>query len=88
MKSTGDTTVSNMLEVMELGATFNLTYVSLDVSRNIGGKRVSLKRCKRTGSSHSTKKRGTLTIQEQGRNTHPVTVHLSLIEEFNSLNVL
>jgi len=88
MAENGSITIPDVLDMMNKGASFDITYVSLDINRNTGGKRISLSHCIRKGSSHSTKENGTITLEELGRKSHPVTIHLSLIEKFNGKSVL
>lgn len=77
-----------MLEIVNSGATVDLTVVTLNFRKNTGGKRIKLKQCVRAGSNHSTKKNGTITFKEARRYDHPITVHITAIEEINGLTVL
>lgn len=77
-----------MLEIINSGATVDITAVTLNFKENTGGKRIKLRQCVRAGSNHSTKKNGTITFKEIERYDHPITVHITAIEEINGLTVL
>ena len=81
-------TIRDMIELMNSGATFDIQVVTLDQKRNTGGKRIILKNCIKTGSSHATQDHGTVTVYEQHRRNYNVTAHTSLIEKINGRDVL
>ena len=76
------------MQLLHSGATMDLTIVTLDFKRKTGGKRIKLKKAQRTGSNHSTKENGTITLREYDRFDYPITVHVALIEEANGRPVL
>lgn len=77
-----------MMDMLHSGATANLTAVTFDRSRNTGGKRIHIKQAQLTGSNHSTKENGTMTVREHERFDYPITVHVALVEKFNGRPVL
>lgn len=81
-------TISDALGIMNSGATFDLKAVTLDMSRNTGGKRIHLKHCTKVGGSSDQKKNGTVTVKEMNRRDYPVTLHMVLIEEINGRQLL
>lgn len=77
-----------MMQLLHRGAVATMKVVTLDFERNTGGKRITLQQAQITGSNHSTKKNGTVTLREHHRYQEPITVHVALIEEFNGRPVL
>ncbi len=77
-----------MMQSLHRGATADLQIITLDFERNTGGKRIELKQAQITGSNHSTKKNGTVTLREHHRYQEAITVHVALIEKYNGRSVL
>lgn len=81
-------TITEVIDLLRAGAVADLVVVTLDFSRQTGGRRITLKQASLTGSNHSTREHGTITVREHHRFNQAVTVHTALIEKCNGMPVL
>jgi hypothetical protein len=78
---------SDAMAIVKAGAPFNIQFVTADVKRASGGKRVKLNNAKIRSTAHSEHHHATITI-EHSSYQHPISVHRKLIEFINEKNVI
>jgi hypothetical protein len=66
---------------------FDISFVSCDLSRKTGGEIINLKRCVRVGANHNRKQNDTTVIKPVDRDSHPYPVHNFLILSVNGQEV-
>ncbi len=75
------------ISVMKSGAPFSIQFITADVKRQQGGKRVKLDNARIRNTSHSEHHHGTITI-EHSNYEHPLTIHRKLVEFVNNKQVI
>ncbi len=67
---------------------FSIRFLTYDEKRQKGGHWKEFKNMVRCGQTHNTKKLSTIGIKPMDGNSHPIAVHIRLIQKFNGMEVI
>lgn len=87
--SVGKVTREQLWDTLKSGGEFSIQFVTCDIVRKKGGKRIHLKKAVTAGTSSNSTKNRVVGIKSAASNSHhPYQVNISLIEFINDQRVL